>query len=80
MATTVSDIAGWIKRGQDMGATHIVVVCDTFDYVDYPCFCMSKEEALEKYHNPGEMQRVMEVYNLGGDIQEQLQMRRAFEF
>jgi hypothetical protein len=41
----------------------MIVVCDTFNYDDYPVFTTTDSACLERYKNPGEMQRVMEVYD-----------------
>lgn len=43
----------------------MIVVCDTYDYEDYPVYC-SKEDFKEKFmsHNGVNMQRIMEVYDL----------------
>ncbi len=82
MAASREDIQGWLKRGQDKGATHVIVVCDTFDYDDYPVFVMPGEDARAKAdeHNGKNMQKVMEVYNLGMDIGRQRAERRAFNY
>lgn len=82
MAATKEDIEGWIKQGQAEGATHLIVVCDTFDYDDYPVFVMPGQDARKEYEsrNGKNMQRVMEVYNLSKDIEDQLKQYRAMEF
>jgi hypothetical protein len=74
MAATRNDIAGWLARGKSLGATHCIVVCDTFDHDDYPVFVKPGESAQEKLtlYNGKEMQRVMEVYDLTKDLEEQL--------
>lgn len=80
--TTVSDITGWLNRARDKGATHLIVVCDTFEYSEYPVMVMPGEDARKKSREYDEesMQRVMEVYNIGMDWAEQLSERRAFNF
>ena len=80
VGTTQEDIRTWLERGKKEGATHVIVVCDTFDYGDYPVMVMPGEDAREKYedHNGKNMQRVMEVYDLRMDIESQLNERRAF--
>ena len=80
MPTTVEDIRRWISQGQEEGATDMVVICDTFDYGDYPVYCKTPDAARDKVRNPGDMQRVMEVYNLTGDIEDQLSRRRCYEY
>jgi len=80
MGTTRDDIRAWLERGKKEGATHVIVVCDTFDYGDYPVMVMPGENANEKFEEycKKEMQRVMEVYDLRMDIESQLKERRAF--
>ena len=82
MAASREDIRGWLNRGKDNGATHVVVVCDTFDHDDYPVFVMPGQDAraVADEHNGKNMQRVMEVYNLSMDITEQMNEHRAFHY
>lgn len=56
------------------------MVCDSFDYEDYPVYAETVAEFDLAYdaHNGKNMQRIMEVYDLRGDIQEQMRMRRAW--
>jgi hypothetical protein len=65
MGTSRETLMEWFKRGVEQKATHMVVVCDTFDYDDYPVYVDEGESPQEavKAHS-GNMQRVMEVYNL----------------
>lgn len=84
MATTREDIARWLERGKQEGATHVIIVCDTFDHGDYPVFvkggpAAAREKYQEYLNGEHEMQRVMEVYNLSGDINAQLSAQRTFE-
>jgi len=82
MATSKDDIRQWLKRGRDEGRTHLVVVCDTFDYEDYPTYVSPGEDPHEFVRKKREesMQRVMEVYNLSLDDEQQLAEHRAFNF
>lgn len=82
MGTTREDILGWLKEGQHQGATHVVVVCDTFDHGDYPVYVMPGEPVRKKAdeYNRKEMQRVMEVYALHLDLNAQLSERRSFHY
>lgn len=36
MPTTQADIRRWLEDAREEGATHVIVVRDTFDYGDYP--------------------------------------------
>jgi hypothetical protein len=78
----MSDIEGWFQRGVNEGATHMIVVCDTFDHEDYPVFVKPGEDVREreKSYQGREMQRVMEVYNLGMNMADQLSQHRAFNY
>lgn len=80
MSTSKADIREWLKRGKKEGATHMVVVCDTYDHTDYPVFVKTAEDAKKRADAPGEMQRVMEVYALHLDWETQLAEHRAFHF
>lgn len=77
MAATRDEINQWFDRGVAQGARHLLVVCDTFSYDDYPVFTTTDEGCLAKYMFPGEMQRVIEVYDLRADKAEQLAAPRV---
>lgn len=81
--TTKEDIRDWLidgRRRKDI--THMLVVCDTWDYGDYPIYVRSDENPMEIYknYNGKNMQKVMEVYSYGLDLTEQLNQHRAFNF
>ena len=78
--TSKADIEAWFNRGVNQGSTHMIVMVDTFDYEDYPVFVNSEEEAHQRCANPGNMQRVMEVYNLSSSKEDQLNEVRSFNF
>ncbi len=80
MAATKDKIREWVERGVKTGATHVIVVCDTWDYEDYPVYVESSQSVQEKlsYYQNASMQRVMEVYNLSMDIKAQLNEHRAW--
>lgn len=75
--TTRKEISDWFDRGVAEGASHMVVRVDTFDYEDYPTFCANVVEARKVVASPGDMQRVMEVYNLAMDKEMQLDEGRS---
>jgi len=78
--TTREDIYTWLtcEDRRKSHHTHMLVVVDTFDYGDYPVFTDSVHEAIEKYSDRNSMQRVMEVYDLSLDLEEQLNEHRAW--
>lgn len=82
MAATQQDIKRWLEQGNQEGATHVIVVCDTYDHDDYPVYVKPNEDVRlkETQCRAMSMQRVMEVYNLSMNIYEQLAQPRAFNY
>ena len=82
MAASYSDILGWLNSGKNSENTHMIVVCDDFDYEDYPVYVGKNEDVREIYnkYNGKNMQRVMEVYSYSLPLDEQMKERRAFHF
>ena len=83
MGTTIKDLEKWLERGKkEKDITHMIVVCDTFDYEDYPVYVGKKEDVqkvFHKYHGEN-MQTVMEVYSYKLSLKDQLRERRSFHF
>lgn len=76
--TTKNDIREWLNsRFRPENATHMIVVCDTFDYEDYPVFVKDDEDIQDKIkkYDRVNMQKIMEIYDLRIDIEEQLNQR-----
>jgi hypothetical protein len=80
--TTQEDIRAWLRERQRKDITHMLVVCDTFDHEDYPVYVTRDEDVRETYrkYEGKNMQRVMEVYSFGKDLEVQLNEGRAFHF
>lgn len=81
MAASYEDISNWFDEGMGIvGATHMIVMCDTFDYSDYPMFVMNgtKESVWKKIDSQGSMGRVMEVYDLRMDKEAQMSQHRCW--
>lgn len=79
MGASLDDITRWLKIGKEAGASHTIVVCDTFDYGDYPVHVPYSEDikdAVRKYDGVN-MQKIMEVYSHELPYEEQLKSRRA---
>ena len=67
MAATALDIKKWVKEGaRKKGVTHVLIVCDTFDYEDYPVYVTEDQDVRQVANqNSGpNMTRLMEVYSL----------------
>ncbi len=75
MAVSRQELMAWFREGVEQKATHMIVVCDTFDWEDYPAYVMEGEDVRErekKFQVQGNMQRVMEVYDLRKDMESQM--------
>jgi len=57
----------------------LIVACDTFSFEDYPVYVMPGEDVRERC-KLGEMQSIMEVYNLSMDLDKQLGEHRSFNY
>jgi hypothetical protein len=72
----------WFDRGVEIGATHMIIVCDTFEWEDYPAYVMANENVFEvkKEYDGKNMQKIMEVYKLDLSKEMQLSEYRAFHY
>ena len=80
MSTTREEIRKWLNDAKMADASHVIVVCDTYDYSDYPVFVKKTDDIHQKidvYHGKN-MQRIMEIYNLNQDIEQQLNQERCW--
>ena len=82
MGTNAHEIRAWLTNAKRDGATHVVIVCDTFDHSNFPVPVMPSEKVRDVFeaHDNKDMNRVMEVYALHLDIEAQLSEHRAFHF
>lgn len=80
MAANESQIRTWVNRGIKTGATHVIIVCDHWDYDDFPVYVDKGESVQERvsYYNGNNMCSVMEVYDLSMDIEAQMNEPRAW--
>lgn len=82
MSTSKWELGLWFDRGVAQGATHMIVVCDTFDHEDYPVYVMPGQNVraeAAKYDGKN-MQIIMEVYHLQLDRDTQMAEHRAFHY
>jgi len=70
-------IKRWLTEGKERGATHVIVVSDTFDYTYHPNYVMPGEDPRQKAKEVGS---VKEVYSLSRDIESQLVEDKAFHY
>lgn len=80
MVASLSDISEWFDSGKKSGHHYMIIVCDTFDWEDYPVYTGEVDfwTKYGKFVSGAEMQKVMEVYNLKLDKMEQLNQDRVF--
>lgn len=83
MAASYEDISEWFDKGVGMGATHMIVICDTYDHSDYPLYVMKGtkkivEKKIKANSHSHTMQRVMEVYDLHMDKEAQMNQHRCW--
>jgi hypothetical protein len=79
VTTTKDQIATWLAKGRDKQATHMLVVCDTFDESDYPVYVLKDDDVVRivKIHNEAPMTVVQEVYSYSHNLDAQLAEPRA---
>lgn len=79
MAASLQDIQLWLKEAKPEH-THMIVVCDRFDWEDYPVYVSRDQDAASvvDIYDGRNMQEVMEVYDLRLDIDAQLAEHRAW--
>lgn len=79
--TTKDTIRRWFNNGVSKGCTHMIVVCDTYDYSDFPAYVDPDEDVREvEKEQRTNMGRVMEVYDLRMSREDQMAEQRAFHY
>lgn len=79
-ASSRENIESMFKDGVRGKYKYMIMVCDQFDYCDFPVFVHSKEKAMDKLEEfrHKSMTKIMEVYDLSQDMEKQLNMKRAW--
>jgi len=80
MTATYNDIKNWLYSGVSQHKKYMIVACDTYDWENYPIYCNTDEECLEKYNyllTNNNMQKCDEVYDLSMDLKKQLNTERC---
>jgi hypothetical protein len=80
MAATREEIHHWLVNAQQSKATHVIIVCDTFDWTDYPVSVSQDQQVEEevKKLQSSAMQKIMEVYSLALPLDSQLDQVRSW--
>lgn len=79
---TREQIMEWFTAGMQQGYEFMLVVCDEFDWSDYPVYCNSPEfpKKYVEHHNRDTMSKVMESYDLKASMRPQLAVHRAANY
>jgi hypothetical protein len=75
MAASANDVESWINHAIEHNKrvrivanriTHVISVCDTFDYDDYPVYVFGYQdlEEVKKKYNKIDMQKINEVFDI----------------
>ncbi|HPG64846.1 MAG TPA: hypothetical protein PLE82_05865 [Saccharofermentans sp.] len=82
MAASRQTIMDWFNGSYIENATHMIVVCDEYDWDDYPVYVSAEQDVreVEAEYRAKPMQRVMEVYKLSMSLDEQMAQHRAFNY
>lgn len=72
-------ISEWFDRGVQQGATHMLVISDSFSYEYYPSYVQKGQDPrkIEQEYSGESMKSVEEVYDLSLPKNPQLDERRA---
>lgn len=78
--TSSREIKIWFESGVSYKQKYMIVATDTFDWSNYPIYTMSIEETKKEYEKimNASMSKVMEIYDLSADMNEQLNQKRAW--
>ena len=59
----------WLREAKEKGATHVISVCDTFSWEDYPVFVMPGEklETVRAEYDGLNMQKINDVLEVDSE-------------
>lgn len=77
MTATLEIIKAWFENGVSNSKAYMIVMHDTYDNGDYPVYYDTADAARARKLDPRDHERVMEIYDLNVDMQEQLNQFRA---
>lgn len=80
MPATRQEIYKWLIGAKESGATHLIIVCDTYDWTDFPVmhFIGPVQDTIDSHNDHQKMMKVMEVYDMSLDLDMQLNEPRAY--
>lgn len=77
--TTRNQISTWFDIGLDLGATHMAVVVDTFDYEDYPVYMKLDPTAKVGTVREGRVLVTADIRSLIAERFDNINMQRLME-
>lgn len=83
MTTIRKEIEDWLRDlYADDDLTHMIVVCDTFDYEDYPVYVKKDQDVRDvaKEYEGKNMQKIMEVYSKNYTFEDQMSEDRSYHW
>ena len=78
-AATKQQIKEWVEKGKENDCTHVIIAVDTWNHEDYPVYVnadMDIHNKIKYYEKSND--RIMEVYNMHMDLEEQLNQHRCY--
>ena len=81
-AASKDDIKRWFQEGVKDNQDRMIVVCDTYDWSDFPVYTKGLKEFTKRYLEivSKDMNKVMEVYDLKMSLDFQMDEHRAFHY
>jgi hypothetical protein len=78
-AATKEQISKWFDFAKQSGFAYMIIVCDMFEYTDYPVYVYAGNNLRERANRviATDMQVIMECYDLSMDKEAQFAERRA---
>ena len=78
--TTKIELRAQFEYGKRCGANYLIMVCDQFEWEEYPVYVDSEENIFDciSYYRHSPMQQIMGIYDLNQDRDEQLNAPRNF--
>ncbi len=82
MGTSKDDIRRWFQKGVEDNQDQMVVVCDTYDWSEFPVYTKGLKGFTRRYSEivDNDMNEVMEVYDLKMSLNFQMSEHRAFHY
>lgn len=81
MAASYEDVRRWVYGGNNGTNSHLIVVCDKWDWEDYPVYVKNGEDIkkyISEYQDAQRMSGINEIYNYSLDLESQLREGHAW--